>query len=738
ISSEKPLIVVDNLHSASNGRLDAAALTSLVERSPNTRWVFVSRESAGLPVATWIAKGQAGAPVGQRDLSLSLHEIRRSAKSMGIRVDDSAMRFVVEATDGWPVAVRFALVALARSPLDLSRAAATTQRLLSSYFATEIFEHLDDARRDFVLELALAGTFDEAMLAALGREDAPSDLQWAADAPIPSHEEDDRVVLHPVFARFAINRIAPAQRRARALRAAAVLRSSGSIGRAFELTRQYAPDAVLEELHAGGFSLFDAGCSEGVDEAIRGLPQSVRRDDPLVLCLRAELEAQSGAIGRANALYERANQMATTPEIRANVCRHRALHYLNQGSVESLEAIRLASGVGTDVERTDTRGIYSMALALSGRIDDARAEATAAMETAADLDDEALLARSLQRMSYVEYQAGNASGAESNAREAARLAHRLGAWFHFLCAQSILCATAVGLRDDRAAALWHAQQIAWVAERTGDRRHRLYALSAQYELEVERGRRERALAIEAEMPLHSGFRDELGCCVALATRLSWDGEFAEGYRILATLEDRIVDLSERRLWNASLAMFASFAGDEGNASLHLRACGRVATSTALENALGNIQADCFAAIAQIISGNPEGALRRLPRHAPTAQTRALTCFVRDLAALGSSLNGESASRALERLRLAHQEGIAEAIATALASLQREEATTQLTEAETRVLVELASGRTAKTIAQQNARSIHTVRNQIKSVTRKLGASGILEAVARAHELGLLQ
>ena len=109
---------------------------------------------------------------------------------------------------------------------------------------------------------------------------------------------------------------------------------------------------------------------------------------------------------------------------------------------------------------------------------------------------------------------------------ARRRASRIGWERGFISSvRTAFSTVAVGARDDHAAALWHAQQMAWAAERTGDRRHRSYALSAQYILEVERGRRERALAIEAEMPLHSGFRDELDCCVALATRLSWNGEF---------------------------------------------------------------------------------------------------------------------------------------------------------------------------------------------------------------------
>ena len=73
--------------------------------------------------------------------------------------------------------------------MDLSRAAATTQRLLSAYFATEILEQLEDDRRDLISELALLGAFDETMLTTLGREDASADLRWLDGAAIPSYEE---------------------------------------------------------------------------------------------------------------------------------------------------------------------------------------------------------------------------------------------------------------------------------------------------------------------------------------------------------------------------------------------------------------------------------------------------------------------------------------------------------------------------------------------------------------------
>ena len=235
------------------------------------------------------------------------------------------------------MAVRFALAALQRSPLDLSRAAATTQRLLFAYFATEVLGQLDADERDLISDLALLGEFDEKMLATLGREDAPADLRWLGGAPIPYFEEGNRILLHPVFAQCMTAQIPASERRARALRAAAALRASGLVGRAFDLMRRYAPDSALVELRANGLALLDAGCWKGVEDALRALPQFVRRDDPMVVCLRAELEAQAGALERANVLYDKANGLAATPEVRARICRHRSLHYLNQGRTEALQ-----------------------------------------------------------------------------------------------------------------------------------------------------------------------------------------------------------------------------------------------------------------------------------------------------------------------------------------------------------------------------------------------------------------
>jgi DNA-binding CsgD family transcriptional regulator len=92
---------------------------------------------------------------------------------------------------------------------------------------------------------------------------------------------------------------------------------------------------------------------------------------------------------------------------------------------------------------------------------------------------------------------------------------------------------------------------------------------------------------------------------------------------------------------------------------------------------------------------------------------------------------------LDRLRSAGQEGFAHAVAAALAARRRDAPELRLTAAERRVLGHVALGTPPEVIAREHGRSIHTVRNQIKAAIRKLGASGSIEAVARAKRLGLL-
>lgn len=64
--------------------------------------------------------------------------------------------------------------------------------------------------------------------------------------------------------------------------------------------------------------------------------------------------------------------------------------------------------------------------------------------------------------------------------------------------------------------------------------------------------------------------------------------------------------------------------------------------------------------------------------------------------------------------------------------------TQLTDRELELLMLLSEGRSVKSIAQRLNLSVHTVRNHVRAILRKMNASTQLEAVLRAHTLGLVR
>ncbi len=252
------------------------------------------------------------------------------------------------------------------------------------------------------------------------------------------------------------------------------------------------------------------------------------------------------------------------------------------------------------------------------------------------------------------------------AGESAHLAQRIGAWSPFIGAHSILYAARKRPRRSRCGT------VARAADRRcgcANRRSPASALCVVRAVRTRSRARANPNARSRSKP-NCRFTHPVGATKRRCTSRSQFAKVGTGtifgrLRQLAALDDRIVEASERRLWNAALSMLAAFDGDERVANARLRAYGKTTAAVAQESAIGNAQAECFAAIAQVLLGNPEAAQRRLPHHAPTTQTRALAAFAREIAELGATLGLNSAADALARLRAAGQEGYAAAFAAAL-------------------------------------------------------------------------
>ncbi|HTA40642.1 MAG TPA: hypothetical protein VK760_16285, partial [Candidatus Acidoferrales bacterium] len=77
------IVVLDGIH-----LLAEAARKALVESTrshPETRWLLIARRRDDLPIARWIASGDAGAPVLFEDLALGSADIHAAASDADLR-----------------------------------------------------------------------------------------------------------------------------------------------------------------------------------------------------------------------------------------------------------------------------------------------------------------------------------------------------------------------------------------------------------------------------------------------------------------------------------------------------------------------------------------------------------------------------------------------------------------------------------------------------------------------------
>ncbi|MBV8245331.1 MAG: hypothetical protein JOZ38_05390 [Candidatus Eremiobacteraeota bacterium] len=724
-------IVVDDLHALSADALSLETLVGLIDANPASRWILISRQQLPLPYSRWIASGDCGVPVSQADLALDAADVLDTNKIAA--KNPYVIRRLVEVTGGWAVAIRFGLAALERSG-DLPRLSATTRETLFAYLANEVLGAVSEEQRELLSDLAFAGPVDEMLLSELGRVDPAADLRWLSGSPVPlMRNSSESVSLHDLLAEFLRSEQPKDSRQQRACRVAQALRRRGLLDRAFDLLALEAPHTLSDVFQAHGLDLLDQGRRESVERALRNVPQRAYRSDPALLLLRAEL-AKDRSYEQASQLFEHALQVATHPRLRVTLALRYA-HYRcvqRKDPAQTLEVLAPALDDAFGADKASVHSTRAVALVDLSRIPESLAEMHRALELARSLDDDWLLSRTLSRATYVAYYAGERVEAVRLAEEGAELAERIGDWSAFQSAHMALSARAASL-GDADAELRHTELMLFGAERAGSGMQRARAALFLWSCYIERGDRLRADALGIERFSNPVCSDEAYCVVMSAVRSGWDGNFLEA---LARLETYDPSGAERWLVDAARALFFALteAADDAERLLSRRSAETMNNPSRTERA---DLADCIAAFTDVLLGNVAAALRRLPKGDRHPQNAALRCFVQDLASLGSGFDAAAAAPSLERLREAKQEGFAMLFESAFRSRRRGLESSALTRAEQKILVLLSTGHSAKAIALQLGKSVHTVRNQIKSVAHKLGASGKWEAVAIAGRRGLL-
>jgi ATP/maltotriose-dependent transcriptional regulator MalT len=738
IASHRPdlrLVVVDDLHLLADDPLSLDVIVGLIKMAPHVRWVLVSRHALPLPVATWMAYGDAAMPVGEESLGLEGSELRRLLAERGLRADVASITAIQRVTGGWPVAAQFFLRA-AESGGDLPAVTASTKETAFAYLADQIVATLPAGRLDVLRTIAFAGTSDVRFLESLGLHDAQREVAWLRSAPVPLVKIPGGFRLHDLFAEY-LRRTTPREDLPTiAGDLVRTLLAEKRVGDAVDVARVNAPNLLTKILSVHGFRLLDEGRYETAEQAVAILPAEARQRDPGIVGLRAALEAFSGGLDRAADLYRRAIDLSTDPDMRSLLSRRLSLILINRAGTGARDILEPVLDVGDERSRCEARSVYAVALAMMGEADASVRELRAALEVAERLAEDALVAKILMRLAWAYFHLAKPLESERHARDSARLAERCGEWGTYADAHSMLCSAASVYGDDVPQAIWHAQQLVVGATRAGDRQRRSLGLWAQYDFEVDRGRRDRVESLERELEATPyGYRDGLMARTSQAIRLGWDGSFAAAVSGLQSLNGTIANPAETRCWHATLAMFEAFAGRTEAAKASVAAAGR-RTACPASDVVFHVIADLHLALAEIFVGRPSLAARRIPRDCSRSIDKALAAAVRLLAAQ-TNLDANSIANANAILRGAGRDGFADLLEVAVGKRQVAGTVGALTDAETTALRGLADGLTARQIAAGSARSYETIRSHLKSASRKLGVSSQIELIATARRLGIL-
>jgi len=750
IRSLDTLIVVDDLHNGEGDAEISRFITSVVDRTRDgPRWLFSSRSPLQLPVASWLAYGESDLVVDAVDLRFTIDEAKQSARATRVAVRDDELEQILGLVDGWPAALTFALRTSTRAS-DLRAVSAGTREMVYRYLAEQVWHSLDDRIRGFLRTAAFLPRLETRLAVAAGFDDAASIIESLRERVAFISVLDAGVYkLHDLFRDFVQRQVGlegDEALRAAQVSAGQLLEKMGMYGEALErFIDARAAREVERVLAAYNFALLDKGCFDIVERAVRSLPGAMVSANPNVLALRAALEDAHGRVDQAERWYAAVLERVTDDvAFRVAVATRYALLMYQQGRTEAipvLEELRDRADLDTP-ERASVLGMLALIYASRGRHDDAQTAIAEAIDLA-EFTDDSIRARTFGRAATVAFYASDDAKVEYFAREATRLAVDGGEFGQ--AARFFSTLTALHSFAGRIpVAAWYAAQVAANAEKAGDPQMRVAGLRTLIHLEAERGNAERVAEVEEELSrlTYRGPIGLIGYVFAKTLDHVWKRQFREAQAVLNSVPDRDLAPFQNRLRYALLAIV--------RAKLQLRtealdALTRYEAAVAQDDLdtrplFDRLRgfADRYTILANVLLQRNALAQKALRGNRSTAA---------DLAAfdalLSSLLNRipEQFESAVRDMRLSGIAGVArfaEVMAEQLSSPVTETVEIEvLTPVELQVLRAISKGLGNQAIADEQRRTVNTVRSHVSSILRKLACTSRGEAVATARRQGLV-
>lgn len=677
-------------------RLDAAAnrLVEALVEAQDAHLVLVGRTMAAFPVGSWMSRGLIGMPFGPDSLALRTEHV---AAILDNPAGESLATAIVSSFGGWPIAASLAA--------SLLRRGSSPENVLAKLgdgvgaVAGSALGDLASSERATLIAAALGSAY--------GINPTADQIRLARRLGFPESVSG----LHEVVVGALLKAVAPNER-------AAVARTMsldhGDPAAVFALLASEAPQLLRERawgLLAELFDRFDRVALERLATHAE-IPQAARAAARCFVLTFASQFEEAAALAET-VLAEAARQ---APPCAVRLARSMA--YTSRGS--------RAVDVLLQIESDDPRiAVYRDCLL--GNVLGQRDRLAGAMQAALRSGNPLLVATSAIYAALAATRDNALDEAEGLAARAEDAARAGGSVLLEVRALKIRYAIAA-LRANIDLAAVHAGRLIALQELVGDPAERASDLVAAYEIEVLAGRAARAAAYDDAVrkmgPDWLGM-ETYAVCRSIAD--TWNG-------LLLPAADRLAAFASaapprmQRLPLALGAFLASAGGASERGAELLRQYGAVTSPSADPFTAAHFEmATSFAAMADALLRRPVAATGRLQAQATTAIGHVFIDAARRFVA-----QHDIAGYA-EAMRAAGCTGIA--MMAEACGLERQR--TPLSPAELSVLSYLASGMDASRIAGLTGRSIHTIKNQRRSIISKLGAGNTLEAVAIARRLGIL-
>lgn len=753
-------IAIDDLHHLEPHAQTTSCLRSLIERTPEIRWVLAGRTLAHLPIASWIAYGDADVPITEDLLAFTPQEAHEAAAVLAPSLESTAIDHLQHLTRGWPTACSFAL-RIAEHSHDLFAATASARGLTYQYLAEQIFNTLCDEDRELLLCGALLPRVDAAVLEGMGLYGAAARLHALHHrvtflTPEPDARDATftrRYRYHDLFREFLTFRLTAlsAERiRELRLRAAQSFATQGDYVCALVLLIEaHACAEIAQLLIAHGAELLDNAHGELVQSALDALPEPLRNTDAAMLFLRAKIEERAGQFHRARLLMEEALTRNPSDRLRARLAIRLAQVRtdLGEDALPLLEATVAQPALPVEIRGDALAQLaYTLAIQDVERITPAMLDEieTCAARSQAD----AARTRMLQMVGVVTIETGEYERGRRVLHQALDIAMGRGLRKHVQRVHATLSVIAA-LEGDFPRAQRHAQAEAEIAEVLGEPQMLALARAREAWVLIRTGDHERLHALLEHItssPMCKSFAPSVLAMVerAYATIAAWNGDFANAHR---RLEPAITHrtLPEDSLYNKALcALFLAADGERERAQslvedamsdTRIHALKRPTAARSYEMS----RAVC--ALTEVLCGRTVAAMRLL--HAkPRTQTPLSDAFLGLAAAVVREMRGGALGTAwhshLEGISRHHHGGDARAIKMAFATrIHERRPESPLTPTELRVLRLVAAGNKPKEIASETGCSVHTVRGHLQRIIAKFGCSGREQAIRIAQSRDLL-